>query len=108
MDWTRWKRARRSAPRPSASATGSRRSNFTTRITTRSIKPSAGLPMRDAVIVEGDLDMIVDADAALLPFRVLIGLRRQRLQLRTIDLFQHASARHAEPADRPHVVEAGQ
>jgi hypothetical protein len=55
--------------------------------------------MRDAVIMEGDLDMIVDADAAFLPFRVLIGLRRQRLQRRTIDLFQQASARHAELAD---------
>jgi hypothetical protein len=63
--------------------------------------------MRDAVIVEGDLDMIVDADAALLPFRVLVGLRRQRLQRRTIDLFQQASACRAEPADRPNVVEAG-
>ena len=63
--------------------------------------------MRDAVVVEGDLDMIVDADAALLPFRVLIGLGRQRLQRRTIDLFQQAPARHAEPADRPNLVEAG-
>ena len=32
--------------------------------------------------------MIVDDDAALLPFRALVGLRRQRLQRRTIDLLR--------------------
>ncbi len=61
--------------------------------------------MRDAVILEGDLDMIVDADAALLRFRVLVRLCRQPLQRRTIDLFQQAPARHAQRADRRRIFE---
>jgi hypothetical protein len=47
----------------------------------------------------GDPDVIIDADAACPPFGKDIGLDRQRLQRRTIDLFEQLPVRHAEPAD---------
>ena len=60
----------------------------------------AGEAMRHAVIMGGDLDVIIDADAAGAPFRELVRFGRQGLQRRTIDLFQQLPARHAEPPDR--------
>jgi hypothetical protein len=50
----------------------------------------------------GELDQAAShpgvADAACPPFGEDIGLDRQRLQRRTIDLFEQLPARHAEPA----------
>ena len=68
----------------------------------------AGEAMRNAVIMGGDLDVIIDADAAVAPFRELVGLGRQGLQRRTIDLFEQLPARHAEPPDRALFVELRQ
>ena len=65
----------------------------------------AGEAMGHAVIMGGDLDVIIDPDAACPPFRELVGLGRQGLQRRAIDLFEQLPARHAEPADRPLFVE---
>ncbi len=66
---------------------------------------SADEAIGHAVIMVIDLDVIVDADAAFLPFRELVGLSRQGFQRRTIDLFQQLSACHAEPTDRSNLVE---
>ena len=58
----------------------------------------------------GDLDVIVDADAACPPFGELVRLSRQRRQRRAIDRLQQLPARCAEPADPPVFIEgaAGQ
>jgi hypothetical protein len=53
----------------------------------------------------GDLDVIIDADAAGPPFRELVGFARQGFQRRTVDLFEQLTARHTEPPDRTHLVE---
>src|SRR5665213_3178202 len=65
----------------------------------------AGEAMGDAVIMGGNLDVIIDADATGTPFRELVRLSRQHLQRRAIDLFQQLPARHAEPPDRTLFVE---
>jgi hypothetical protein len=44
--------------------------------------------VRNAVVMLGDLDMIIEIDAAALPLRILVGLVRQRQQRRTIDLIE--------------------
>ena len=64
-----------------------------------------GEAIRDAVIMGGNLDVIVDADATCAPFRELVRFGRQHLQRRAIDLFEQLPARHAEPADRTLFVE---
>ena len=61
--------------------------------------------MRDAVVMGGNLDVIIDADAKGAPFRELVGFGRQHLQRRTIDLFEQLPARYAEPPDRTLFVE---
>lgn len=48
----------------------------------------------------GDLDVIIDADAACPSFRELVWFARQGFQRRAVDLFQQLLARHAEPPDR--------
>ena len=64
-----------------------------------------GEAMGHAVIMGGDLDVIIDADATRSPFRELVGLARQRLERRAIDLFEQLPAGHDESADRPLFVE---
>ena len=59
----------------------------------------AGEAMGDAIVMSGDLDVIVDTDAAHPPFAVLVGFARQRLERRTIDLFEQLAAGDAEPPD---------
>ena len=45
-----------------------------------------------------DLDVVIDPDAALLPFGVHVGLDRQRFEHRPVDIIeQHASARAQMP-----------
>src|SRR6266481_2649476 len=44
--------------------------------------------VRNAVVVLGDLDMIIEIDATALPLRILVGLVRQRQQRRTIELVE--------------------
>ena len=44
--------------------------------------------VRHAVVVLGDLDVIVEVDPAALPLGVFVGLGRQRLQRRPIELLE--------------------
>jgi hypothetical protein len=67
----------------------------------------AGETMGHAVIMGGDLDVIIDADAACPPFRELVRLARQGPQRWPIDRLQQLPARCAEPADRPLFIEMG-
>src|SRR5450830_582169 len=62
-------------------------------------------PCGDAIIMSGDLDVIVDADAARPPFGELVRFAWKELQRRAIDLFEQLPARHAEPTDRALFVE---
>ena len=55
--------------------------------------------------MSGDLDVIVDTDAAHPPFGELVRFARKGLQRRTIDLFEQLPARYAEPPDRALFVE---
>src|SRR5258705_11609934 len=65
----------------------------------------AGEAMGDAIVMSGDLDVIVDTDAAHPPFGELVRFARKGLQRRTIDLFKQLPARYAEPPDRALFVE---
>jgi hypothetical protein len=58
-----------------------------------------------AVIVGGDLDVIIDADAACPPFGKDLGLDRQRLQRRTIDLFEQFAGASRRAGGLEHFVE---
>ena len=58
----------------------------------------AGEAIGDGVIVGVDVDVIVDADPAHAPLAVFIGLARQRLERRAIDLLEQLAAGDAEPA----------
>ena len=74
----------------------------------RASTSAPGEAIGDAVIVSGDLDVIIDADAAAAPLREIVRLCWQGFQRRTIDLFEQLPARHAEPADRTLLVEMRQ
>src|SRR5580700_2913063 len=56
--------------------------------------------MRNAVVVLGDLDMIVEIDATALPLRILIGLVRQGQQGRTIELVEELAPAASPPPQR--------
>ena len=58
--------------------------------------------------MEAGVDVIIDADAARAPFAELIGLGRQGLERRAIDLLQQVPACRAEPAVRALLVEMRQ
>jgi hypothetical protein len=62
---------------------------------------------RDTVVVLGDLYMVVEIDATALPFRVLVGLLRQRQQGLTIELFEELTAA-ASPATEVAIIEIDQ
>src|SRR3984885_12271131 len=55
--------------------------------------------VRNAVVVLGDLDMIVEIDAAALPLRILVGLVREGQQCRAIE-FVEELVPAASPAGR--------
>ena len=65
----------------------------------------AGEAMRHAVIMGGNFDVIIDADATGAPFREFVRFGRKHLQRRAINLFQQLPACHAEPPDRTLFVE---
>ena len=65
----------------------------------------AGEAVGHGVIMRVDLNVIIDADAARAPFAIFIGLGRQSLQRRAVDLLEQFSARDAKPANRPLLVE---
>src|SRR6266446_5803370 len=62
--------------------------------------------MRNAVVVLGDLDMIIEIDAAALPLRILVRLVRQRQQRRTIEFIEQLPPA-ASPAPQRAIVEIG-
>ena len=68
----------------------------------------AGEAMRHAVIMPVDIDVIIDADTAGAPFGEHVGLGRQGLERRPVELFEQLAPRHAEPPDRALVVEPRQ
>ena len=55
-----------------------------------------------------DLDVIIDADPAKPPFGEHIGLDRQGLEHRPVELFEELAPCHAEPPDRPLLVKPDQ
>ena len=77
----------------------------TVRAVMRASTSLAGEAVGHAVVVAVDLDVIVDADPAHAPLGEHIGLGRQGLERRAVELLEQLAARHAEPPDRPLVVE---
>ena len=69
---------------------------------------AAGKAVRDAIEMALELDMVIDADPANAPFGKAIGLRRQRLEVRPVELFERRPAGDTEPPDRAFVVELPQ
>ena len=69
---------------------------------------SADEAMRDAVVMRLDLDVIVDANPADPPLGEHVRVLRQGLERRPIDLLQQLAAGHAEPSDRPFLIEPDQ
>ena len=61
-----------------------------------------------AVIMPVDIDVIIDADPSDTPFGEHIGLDRQGLEQRSVEFPEEMAARHAEPADRPLVIDPHQ
>ena len=55
-----------------------------------------GQGMGYRIVMLGDLDMVIEAGAALLPFGVLVCLARQRLQRRLVERLEQLPARCAE------------
>ena len=56
--------------------------------------------MGHRVVVALDRDVIIDVHAGLLPFRIDVGLRRQRLECRLIQLLEVLSAATGELSER--------
>ena len=67
-----------------------------------------GEAVGDAVKMRLDLDVIIDADPPQAPLGEVIGLGRQRLEVRPIEFLEQGSAGDAESADRPLLVELPQ
>src|SRR5436305_10175852 len=66
---------------------------------------AAGEAVGNAVEVPLYIDVVTDADPAHAPLGEHIGLDRQGLERRPVELFEQLPARDAEPADRPLLVE---
>jgi hypothetical protein len=66
---------------------------------------AAGKAVRDAVEMALELDMVIDADPANAPLGKAIGLRRQRVEVGPIELFEQRPAGDTEAPDRAFVVE---
>src|SRR6516165_2545280 len=56
--------------------------------------------VRDAVVMLGDLDVIIEVDPAALPFGILVRLIRQGGQRRTIELLEQFAATSSPAAHR--------
>src|SRR5438876_3526996 len=69
---------------------------------------AAGKAIGDAVEMALELDMVIDADPANAPFGKAIGLRRQRVEVGPVELFEQRPAGGTEAADRAFVVELPQ
>ena len=55
-----------------------------------------------------ELDMVIDANPANAPFGKAIGLRRQRVEVGPVELFEERPAGDTEAADQAFVVELAQ
>jgi hypothetical protein len=55
-------------------------------------------PVGHRVVVAVDLDVVVEPDGALLPLRIFVGRRGQRLQRRALELLEQLPAAGAEVA----------
>src|SRR5207302_3952851 len=55
-----------------------------------------------------ELDVVIDTNPADAPFGKAIGLRRQRVEVGPVELFEERSAGDTEPPDRAFVVELPQ
>jgi hypothetical protein len=69
---------------------------------------AAGKAVGNAVEMALELDMVVDADPANAPLGKAIGLRRQRVEVGPIELFEQRPAGDTEAPDRALVVELPQ
>src|SRR5271169_2444660 len=69
---------------------------------------ASGKAVRDAVEMALELDMVVDADPADPPLGKAIGLRRQRVEVGPIELFEQRPAGDTEAPDRAFVIELPQ
>ena len=67
-----------------------------------------GKAVGDAVEMALELDMVIDADPTDAPFGKAIGLRRQRLEVGPIELFEQRPTGDTEAPDRAFVVELPQ
>src|SRR5215472_4755939 len=65
---------------------------------------AAGIAIRHAVEMTIELDMVIDADPTETPLGKAIGLCRQRVEVRPIELFEHRSAGDPKPPDRALVI----
>src|SRR5215472_6159333 len=64
--------------------------------------------MGDAVKMTLELDMVVDADPTDAPLGKTIGLRRQRVEIGPVELFEQRPPGDPEPPDRAFVIELPQ
>src|SRR5215831_19631418 len=69
---------------------------------------AAGKAIRHAVEVTLELDMVVDADPTQTPLGKAIGLCRQGVEVRPIELFEQRSAGDPKPPDWSLVIELAQ
>ena len=65
----------------------------------------AGEAMRNAVVMLLHLDVVIETDAADPPLGEDVGGRRQWLERRPVDLLEQPAACHAEPPDRPFLIQ---
>src|ERR1044071_7997978 len=68
----------------------------------------AGKAIRHGVEMTLELDMVVDADPTQTPLGKGIGLCRQGVEVRPIELFEQRSAGDPKPPDRTLVIELAQ
>src|SRR5205823_1057696 len=69
---------------------------------------AAGKAVGHAVEMTFELDVVVDTNPADAPFGKAIGLRRQRVEVGPVELFEARPAGDTEPPDRAFVVELPQ
>ena len=67
-----------------------------------------GEPVRHAVIVTVDIDVIVEASTAETPFGVDVRFGGQRLERRAVEFFEQGTAGDAEAAERAQLVNVNQ
>jgi len=69
---------------------------------------AAGKAVGHAVEMTFELDVVIDTNPAEAPFGKAIGLRRQRVEVGPVELFEERPAGDTEPPDRAFLVELPQ